>query len=448
MSGAGGINGKGPLRPQGTRPLRGAETTPLAPSQEPAPQRDPSRYQNHNDVTVQGQDPARSEAAQLSDAVARAKAAQQAQANDYQKEADDAYDEAAKTGVGGQAIQYWKDAQKHIAEDVTDGKTGVLAGTALTTGARVMQFFAEMSNVAEVEGSAAKLGSLSGSSQATAGDLAKASGMLALNVALAASNFIGIGGAAKGAARRAAAEKLIQEGEVLFGKAAVQGGIRGMMRATMETASTVAQDLKGIVSQLPDAGKLNPAEAETFLTGLKEFAAKYGIDFKFAKGAPEVTGDATHLSITTMGGKTDWHEYVHVVQMLQNRATALATQAERLGKPIAELTAAEANQAYKFMAETFEAQAYRHFEEGAVKATGFMSRGLNPETYKAVVSASLDSQATALAKGVMPDFHVGLGGRLYGDLTILGQSQAEIAYNLSPILSGINHLYRVQSDLR
>jgi len=358
------------------------------------------------------------------------------------RDADASYQDARKNGIGGSAIRFWDEAGRKAKADTDSGRIAKPLGQLKQAGAGVMKFLAQMSNVAELEGSAAKLGYLSGSGVATRGDLAKASAVTALDAGLAATNFIGVGGIVKGSARRAAAQQLIRQGEARFGAAVAKDAVKGMLKARPSAAASVADDLKRIVGTLPDQGKLGAKEAEAFLGKLQPFAARYGMDFQFGKSMlPEVHASATKVSIKTMGGGTDWHEYVHVVQTLQNRATALASQAERLGKPIAKLTGKEVDEAFTFTAKTFENQAYRHFEEGAVKATGFMAGALRPDHWKKVVGSSIDAQAKALVDGVMPNFRVGLGGKLYGDMTALGQSQAEILMNFgAPATSVVNHV--------
>lgn len=358
------------------------------------------------------------------------------------RDAETSYQEAKRDGIGGSAIRFWDETARKAKADLDNGRIAKPLGQLKRAGAGVMKFLAQMSNVAELEGSAAKLGYLSGSGVATRADLAKATAVTALDAGLAATNFMGVGGMVKGSARRAAAQQLIRQGEARFGASVAKDAVKGMLKAKPAAATAVADDLKAIVGTLPDKGKLGAREAEAFLGRLQPFAARYGMDFKFGKSMlPEVHASATEVSIKTMGGGTDWHEYVHVVQTLQNRATALASQAERLGRPIAKLTGQEIDEAFTYTAKTFENQAYRHFEEGAVKATGFMAGALRPDHWKQVVASSIDAQAEALVKGVMPNFRVGLGGKLYGDMTALGQSQAEILMNFgAPATSVVNHL--------
>jgi hypothetical protein len=69
-----------------------------------------------------------------------------------------AYEEAKKTGIGGQAIDYWERAEKQVEKNVSDGKTHWVVGGFEATGAKVMGFFARLANIHEVEGRAAQLG--------------------------------------------------------------------------------------------------------------------------------------------------------------------------------------------------------------------------------------------------------------------------------------------------
>jgi hypothetical protein len=363
-----------------------------------------------------------------------------------------AYEEAKKTGIGGQAIDYWERAEKQVEKNVSDGKTHWVVGGFEATGAKVMGFFARLANIHEVEGRAAQLGYEMGSAHVTTGDKIKTGLWLGLESFFAATNFTGLAGLAKGAVRRQAAKLTAKEGEAIVAKygkvlvaergtqAAVEGAevagkaIKGMLPARAEAAALVRKDLAEVIAKLPAEGKLKPADLERFAEGLKGVAKKYGIDFSYAKGLPEVTGDATRIHLKTMG-IGDWHEYSHMVQMIQSRATALESHALRLGKDVSQLSKAEIGEAFKATVSTLETQGYRHFEEEAVKAVGFMGKELKPSTYKQVLLEGLGQQERALVTATAPNFHVGVGGRLYGDLTVLGESQAEIMANLSPALA-------------
>lgn len=368
-------------------------------------------------------------------------------------EARQAYEEVKKTGLGGQAIDYWERAEAQVGEDVSNGKTGVAVATAKATGFKIMGFFAKLSGIHEVEGRSAQFGYLMGHPHASTGDKVKTGLWLGAESFFAATNFTGLGGIAKGALRKQAAKLAAKEGSEITAKyaailvaerggrrLAVEGAeaagkaIKGMLPVKAEAAALVKADLAEALAKLPAEGKLKAVDLTRFADDLKGVAKKYGIDFTYAKGLPEVMGDATRIDIKTMG-MGDWHEYAHIVQMIQNRATALQSHAMRLGKDVSKLTKGEIDEAFKATVKTLETQGYRHFEEEAVKAVGFLGKDLKPSTYKKVLLEGLGQQERALLQATAPNFQVGVGGRLYGDLTILGESQAEIMANLSPAVA-------------
>jgi hypothetical protein len=59
-----------------------------------------------------------------------------------------------------------------------------------------------------------------------------------------------------------------------------------------------------------------------------------------------------------------------------------------------------------------------------------------------VLLEGLQQQQKALVNAARPDYMVGVGGRIYGDLTILGESQAEIMANMSGSVPLISQIYR------
>jgi hypothetical protein len=172
------------------------------------------------------------------------------------RDAEASYQEARRNGIGGTAIRFWEEAARKAKADTDSGCIAKPLGQLKQAGAGVMKFQAQMSNVAELEGSAAKLGYLSGSGVATRGDMARASAVTALDAGLAATNFIGVGGIVKGSARRAAAQQLIRQREARFGAAVAKDAVKGMLKAKPAAATAVADDLKRIVGTLPDQGKL------------------------------------------------------------------------------------------------------------------------------------------------------------------------------------------------
>jgi hypothetical protein len=260
---------------------------------------------------------------------------------------------------------------------------------------------------------------------------------------MAALNFVGLGGIAKGMARRAAAEAVAREGAQIaarFGVEEAAGAgakaIRGMLPATQEAAGLVRSELMDVVGKLPRAGKWGAAELAAFQKNLAEVGEKYGVKVVFKAGPPQVLTKAGEITVTGAQA-AGWHETLHIMQTVQTQATAMASMAERLGKPVARLTAKEAEAAYTATTRTLETQAYKHFEEHAFQAVGTWGTKLDPARYLKAATEGLQGFEKALVTGTAPELNPNLGARMYGNMTKLGESQGEIFMNMGPLWSGV-----------
>ena len=368
-------------------------------------------------------------------------------AREAARRGDKAYETAKKEGMGGYAIDFWDGAAKNADADVKAGKSWWITGNARWAGAKVMGFFARMSGVDEVEGRVAQNKELWKTGDASAWDKTKAGAWLTFEGAMAALNFTGLGGIAKGMARRQAARLVAKEGAEIAARLGVKQGaraaagaglgkaIKGMLPATPEAAALVRRELASVVSKLPTAGKLGAAELKVLQEGLTEVGKKYGVDVVFKQGAPQVLTEAG--KITVYGTGAAWHETLHVVQTVQTQATAMKSMAQRLGKAVTELSPKDMKDAYTATVKTIETQGYAAFEEQAFKAVGAWGSKLDPKKYIQVLGEGLGQFERAMVAGTSPNVVPGVGAKIYGYLTKLGESQGEIAANMSPVFAGI-----------
>lgn len=358
---------------------------------------------------------------------------------------DKAYEKAKKEGVGGYAIDFWDGAAKNADADVKAGKANWLWGNTKWAGAKVMGFFARMSGVDEVEGRYAQNKELWKNGDASTGEKVKAGAWMTFESAMALMNFTGLGGIAKGMARRQAAKLVAKEGAEIAARLGVKQGtkvaavglgkaVKGMLPATPEAAAMVRTELMHLVKKLPTAGKLGAAELKVLQEGLTEVGKKYGVEVVFKQGAPQVLTEAG--KVTVYGTGAAWHETLHVVQTVQTQATAMKSMAQRLGKEVAELSPKELKEAYTATVKTIETQGYAAFEEQAFKAVGSWGSKLDPAKYTKVLGEGLEQFERAMVTGTVPNVAPGLGAKFYGYLTKLGETQGEIAMNLSPIFMG------------
>lgn len=356
------------------------------------------------------------------------------------------YQESLQDGHwSNEAARYWEDVKDRNDRAVGDGQRGPVTATAVHVGATVMGFFVEMSGVRQVRARAGQLGAEVGGG-ADRMEIAKTGAMLAGETLLAASNGLGVGGVGRAAAVRAEGTAIVRGAEALRAGEAVTGAvlrhgddvaraagaakaIRGMRGVGRGAASQVTRELQALVKELPigQGGKISQSQARQAFKRLQAFAGRYGITLREGGRAGEAVNHGREVVVSLKAGAA--HELVHAFQMVQVRAVAYADEAARLGKRIADLPPSAFDRAHQLVVKPFEHQAYAVFESMAYHATGFMGRA-NAATYKTAITEGLQAFGEGLAKGTVPDLASSLGARLYGDLTILGRSQAEIGDKL------------------
>lgn len=350
------------------------------------------------------------------------------------------------------AARYWDGVIADNDRAVGDGRRDPYTATAVHVGATVMGFFVEMSGIRQVRARAGQLGAEVGGDAPTA-EVAKTGLLLGGETLLAAANGLGVGAgvgravkvSAEGAAIVRGAEA-VRAGEaavgavtaggddvarVIIARAAAKGAqaIDGMRAVKGAVADGVTRELQQLVKQLPlEGGKVTKQQARAFMTELREVAGRYGITLREGGTAGEAVGGARDLVVSLQTGAA--HEMVHALQMVQVRAVAFADEAARLGTSIAEMPPAGFERAYAAVVKPFEHQAYAGFESMAFKATGLMGRA-NAVRYRAALAEGLTAFGDALATASKPVFKQGMAARLYGELTILGRSQLEIASKLA-----------------
>lgn len=368
-----------------------------------------------------------------------------------------AFEKAKKEGMGGHAIDYWDGAAKNATKDVEAGKSWWITGQAKFAGAKVMGFFAKLSGLDGLEGRLAQNKTLWAEGGASTGEKIKAGAWLTFEGVFFALNFTGLGGMAKGILRRQATKFVAKEGAEIAAKYGVRvaeqklvgaglgKAIKGMLPATPEAAALVRKELAAVIAKLPTAGKYGAAELKGLQEGLVAVGKKYGVEVAFKAGPPQVLTEAGKITVTGLGTAA-WHEMIHVVQTVQTQATAMASIAQRVGKPVSQLTKAHLGEAYTATVKTLETQGYKHFEEQAFKGVGAWGQTLNPARYTKVLTEGLGQFERALVTGTAPNVAPGLGAKIYGLLTALGQTQTEIVLNLTPVYSGTRWLYRTLSE--
>jgi hypothetical protein len=377
------------------------------------------------------------------------------------------------------AARFWDQVAVDNDRAVSDGRRGAVTATAVHVGAKVMGFFVEMSGIRQVRARAGQLGAEVGGG-ASGWEVTKTSAMLGGETLLAAANGLGVGGVTRAAKVTAEGVTIIRSAEAVRASEAVVGtvlrngddvahvvtalaqtgddaarvagaaghatqagvtagrAIQGMRAVSSTAARQVTRELQQLVRNLPlEGGQVTQQQARTFLNQLREVASRYGITLREGGTAGEAVGSARELVVSLKAGAA--HEMVHALQMVQVRAVAFADEAMRLGTSIAEMPAAAFERANAAVIRPFEHHAYATFESMAFQATGFMGRA-NAATYRTALNEGLRAFGEGLSAAAAPLLREGVAARLYGELTILGRSQMEIA---SKIAFGAKPTYEV-----
>ncbi|MBC7545378.1 MAG: hypothetical protein H7338_21845 [Candidatus Sericytochromatia bacterium] len=335
-----------------------------------------------------------------------------------------------------ESARHWEGVRKDNDRAVDEGRRGPLAATIVDLGAQTMGFFVNMSGLRQVRDRSAQLGAEWGGG-ASGYEKAKTISLLTGEVALAAANGLGVGGVARatqvsreGAAivQAAKAAQTTKAATVVTRGAA--GAIAGMRSVGRPAAAQVAKELQAVIKELPltAGGKVTAEQAKVFLSRLRDVAARYGVSVREGGVAGEAVGQSREVVVSLAAGAP--HEMVHALQMVQTRATAFLDEAVRLGTTVADMPASGFERAHTTTVRPFEHQAYAAFEAMAFQSTGFMGQA-TANAYRSALKTGIEAFREALAQGAVPRLGEGLGARLYGELTILGRSQAEIAEKLA-----------------
>ena len=329
-------------------------------------------------------------------------------------------------GVAHQADHYWEDYRDSLGEEVSSGEMGPTEATVKHTYATVMGFFVDLSGFKQVERSAAHLGHDVGHG-ADGWTVTKDSAVLLGNSALAGSNFLPIAGAARGVSSWRSGLAPTRSGSVpLISRGTKAGTSIRMLRAGSAAADEVAAGLKAAIRAAAPEGRITAQNMDDVFRSVRSFADEYGIQLTKGGNLGESVGSIDIISANLKAGGP--HELAHVIQQVQTRATAFASVADDLGKPVSALTQAEKARAFDQFIRPFEAATYAHHERYAYEATGFGGRGGN--RYGAAIESNIDEFAQAYQQGTVPNTRVGVGARAYGEMPeVLGTSQAEMGYN-------------------
>lgn len=325
----------------------------------------------------------------------------------------------AQGGIVDNAVNFYD----QVISDNKD-RSGFMAGLK-SVSAKAARGLISLSGLHEVEKSAGELGWDMGSG-ASAGQIARSGGKLALNSALAGASFLPAGKAVAGLAK----------GEKLMTTAKAGTEIAGLTAAGKGVAGQVADDVGGAVART--VGQGGKGQTGALLEDLAQVGDKYGVKVRQGGNVGESVGTVDDILVNTkIGGD---HEIVHAAQQLQTRATLLEAHAQKLGKSAKDLTAAERAQVAP-QVQAFERSAYQHHEMWAKEATGFGGRASSG--YGRAVQSNVDDFGKALADGVVPQGPSSVVSRAYGNLpNAVGTSQGQIATNLGAVQAGVINYQR------
>ncbi|MDQ7823633.1 MAG: hypothetical protein RDV48_12610 [Candidatus Eremiobacteraeota bacterium] len=333
----------------------------------------------------------------------------------------------AEGGTVDNAVQYWKGVAENQDRLVAQGKRNPYVGAACKTGAQIMNGFIAISGLHEVEKSSGKLGWDVGSGASNT-QIAKDTGMLLFDSTMAGLTFLPAGKVLQG----------VKGGKGLYTTAKAGEAITGMVKAGKGAAAPVAGEITAAIEKtIPQGGKVTAEHSKALLSELTDIGKKYGITIQEGGKVGESVGSMNKILVNTKAGGS--HEITHVVQQLQTRATALEAQAQKLGKPVKDLTAVERQGAFQNMVKPFEEVAYNQHEMWAKEATKL--GGGAKSSYADALKRNVASFEEALSGGNVPSAEVSGLSRAYGEVpNILGRSQGENLSNVGQIqLRSVNY---------
>ncbi|MCX5797762.1 MAG: hypothetical protein NTY77_19910 [Elusimicrobia bacterium] len=320
----------------------------------------------------------------------------------------------ANPGRVRQAENYWK--------SVTDRKAEGFWGHVWKGYSYFNRGLLAVSGLGDVEDSAARTGYASASNDISGWRTAWEATKLAGNSALFAANFIGIGSAGK-----------VAKGAQLLDKPAVIDGLKIVSKEGAEAAATRVKTINGVVETALGGERNYKAATKAMSTYAEEhmgdlFKIERESRWKFwHAGMADWVPEAKKVFYNPFVGEA--HEFTHAHQMFTTRAAALEMVAK--GKPLAQLTAQEADEAFK-LAKSLETAYYAQHEAQALRTAGFL--GLTPGKAFPQKLAANSGEILKAFSGA-PKWSFSGPQKFYGALSGLGSSQLQIGASVLPVFN-------------
>ncbi|MHC9542357.1 MAG: hypothetical protein AB9903_22840 [Vulcanimicrobiota bacterium] len=327
-------------------------------------------------------------------------------------------------GVVHDAYDYWNQLDKSKDTSMQGDWKSKCSGGIVKGGSKLMKGLISISGLREVEDSSGKLGYDVGRG-APRETILKDSGKALFDTGMAAVTFIPAGKVLAG----------LSKGKKLYTTAKGGTAITSMaLNAGKSASKPVAQELTAAISKtIPEGGKVTAEHSKALLGELTEIGKKYRINIKEGGMLGQSTGSIDNIAVNTKVGGP--HEIGHVVQQLQTRATALEAQAQKLGKPVNQLSQAERKDAFEKFVKPFEEAAYNQHEMYALDAT--TRTGAARSTYGESLKKGVAHFEEALSSGKVPVAEVSTTANVLGRTpNVLGRSIGESGLHAGYIGAG------------
>jgi hypothetical protein len=327
-------------------------------------------------------------------------------------------------GMVHDAYDYWNQLDKSKDASMNGDWKSKCSGGLVKGGAKLMKGLISISGLREVEDSSGRLGYDVGRGAST-GTIIKDGAKATFDVGMAAVTFIPAGKVLAG----------LSKGKKLYTTAREGTAITKMALSASKSASKpVAEELTAAISKtIPQGGKVTAEHSKALLGELTEIGKKYKINIKEGGMLGQSTGSIDTIAVNTKVGGP--HEIGHVVQQLQTRATALEAQAQKLGKPVNQLSQAERKEAFEKFVKPFEEAAYNQHEMYALDAT--TRTGAANSTYGESLKRGVTHFEEALSSGKVPVAEVSTTANILGRTpNVLGRSIGESAQHAGYIGAG------------
>lgn len=320
----------------------------------------------------------------------------------------------ANPGRVRQAEGYWK--------SVTDRKAEGFWGTAWKGYAYFNRGLLAVSGLSDVEDSAGRFGYSLAHKDISGWRATWEATKLAGNSALFAANFIGIGSAGK----------VVKGAKALDNPVAVSG-LKTLTKETAEAMVTRVDDVNAVVKTALGGKRNYKAATEAMQTYATEHLGdvlkverESRLKFWHWGRADFIAKDAKIYYNPLVG---EAHEFTHAHQMFATRAAALEIVGK--GKPLAQLSAGEVDEAFK-LAKSLEKAYYAQYEAQALRSAGFL--GLTPgKTFPQKLVANSDEILRAFNGA--PKWNFTGGQKAFGALTGLGTGQLQIGASILPVFN-------------